>query len=1285
MIHTTLTRFCSGNMLSAICRSAGWACDPHLHLSPPSTPTPPTSIALLLPPSLPTPFPPRCPAVFPPSPRAQLAGTAAAPPEVAWVRGLDAHAAPLKEFSVTFSEALRNLPLGVRLWSHNQREKSQGRVPVIDPFSRETQPSACHGVPLGGIGACSIGRGFQGEFNRWQFAAGQCEDAPVEADQFSVFITRQAESPADQPLKFSSVLYPGVPKGVRRKASGSGIDAWGWNMDGSRSTYYALFPRAWTVYQEPDPEMTISCRQVSPFIPNNYQESSLPSSVFAFTVANTGTTAAEVTLVFSLANSIGGDSAATGGHLNTAFEMDRGIKGVKLQHRSSKVGGPVTLAIAARGGSGATNTAPPSATSATMSSPIAADSANGIADPACRAADSTNGIADSGTDEVRVSVCPHFVLSGPCKGLSAADMWQHLEKTGTFPPHHESALASHPSFPGTAIGAAVAASVSVAPGATRHVDFTLCWDVPVARFNPDSHYLRRYTRFYGHHGMAAHLLARDALLGYSNWETAIDAWQQPILQDDSLPEWYGMHVAAPLPVHAPHDMHGGPRLEEREQHEWLNPQDPSHSLARSVLLSPLPSVKDEQGKAVEPAPLPPSLPKNLLPLDSPALPASTLPRASSAPITPARLLSSTSTLFSNMAIGLFPASPMPLPTRKPAAGVASGGGLSASSSLTPPVFGPSLSSILSLSPQVNPQVGQRDLRSGLSLNEADFAAQSPLVDFQAGKRDLRSGSSLNDAGLAVGFMGSIGSIGRISERQEEEEDAEREGGGEGRTNYGVGSMVLDSTRSDVGGATAGGGERGSSGAQGAEAVFEALQEGASTRSSSNNADTPQSASRSSDTTSASAPSPFSLSSTPPQPRTSLTPPPRPSLSLASTQQPSSHLPPPLTPHEKALDLPAPMAGRLAGGPLGPHEHYSWRLYDVHFYASFALLALFPLLELSLQRDFAVSTLLQQRRMTRFLADGASGVNKTRGSVPHDLGCHDPWVFPNAYNIHDTAQWKDLNCKFVLQVCRDYRATGNVRFCRAVWAAVVAAMDAVERFDRDDDGLIENDGFPDQTYDNWPVHGVSAYCGGLWLAALQAGAAMADAVGEAKYAQYWRRQCERGREAFVAKLWNGRYFNYDSGSSSNSNSIHADQLAGQWYLWSCGLPPLFDSAMACKALQMIFEYNVMRLEGGSMGAVNGMRPNGQVDDTCLQSREVWTGVTYGLAATMIYEGMHSQAFRTAQGIHQAGWDELGYWFQTPEGWDTDGRFRSLAYMRPLAIWAMHSALNRGKITSSQKRA
>jgi uncharacterized protein (DUF608 family) len=36
---------------------------------------------------------------------------------------------------------------------------------------------------------------------------------------------------------------------------------------------------------EPDPELKISCRQISPFIPHNYEESSLPTSVFVYTVS----------------------------------------------------------------------------------------------------------------------------------------------------------------------------------------------------------------------------------------------------------------------------------------------------------------------------------------------------------------------------------------------------------------------------------------------------------------------------------------------------------------------------------------------------------------------------------------------------------------------------------------------------------------------------------------------------------------------------------------------------------------------------------------------------------------------------------------------------------------------------------------------------------------------------------------------------------------------------------------------------------------------------------------
>lgn len=323
------------------------------------------------------------------------------------------------------------------------------------------------------------------------------------------------------------------------------------------------------------------------------------------------------------------------------------------------------------------------------------------------------------------------------------------------------------------------------------------------------------------------------------------------------------------------------------------------------------------------------------------------------------------------------------------------------------------------------------------------------------------------------------------------------------------------------------------------------------------------------------------------------------------------------------------------------EYIMWCTYDVHFYASFALLELFPKIELNIQRDFAKAVLCEDGRKVRFLAEGNWGIRKVRGAVPHDLGTHDPWHEMNAYNIHDTSKWKDLNPKFVLQVYRDFAATGDMSFGVDVWPAVRTAMEYMDQFDRDNDGLIENDGFPDQTYDTWTVHGVSAYCGCLWLAALQAAAAMAIQLGDRDFAETCKRKFLKAKPAFEEKLWNGSYFNYDSGSSGNSKSIQADQLAGQWYTASSGLPSLFDDFKIKSSLRKVYDFNVMKVKGGRTGAVNGMHPNGKVDETCMQSREIWTGVTYGVASTMILAGMEEEAFTTAEGIFLAGWSEEGY--------------------------------------------
>lgn len=45
---------------------------------------------------------------------------------------------------------------------------------------------------------------------------------------------------------------------------------------------------------------------------------------------------------------------------------------------------------------------------------------------------------------------------------------------------------------------------------------------------------------------------------------------------------------------------------------------------------------------------------------------------------------------------------------------------------------------------------------------------------------------------------------------------------------------------------------------------------------------------------------------------------------------------------------------------------------------------------------------------------------------------------------------------------------------------------------------------------------------------------------------------------------------------------------------------------------------MKYADGKRGAVNGMRPDGSIDITSIQSEEMWIGVTNALASLMIFE-------------------------------------------------------------------
>ena len=123
--------------------------------------------------------------------------------------------------------------------------------------------------------------------------------------------------------------------------------------------------------------------------------------------------------------------------------------------------------------------------------------------------------------------------------------------------------------------------------------------------------------------------------------------------------------------------------------------------------------------------------------------------------------------------------------------------------------------------------------------------------------------------------------------------------------------------------------------------------------------------------------------------------------------------------------------------LEGHEYLMYNTYDVHFYASFALLQLWPKLQLSLQYDFAETIQKEKSERTKFLFNGKHGIQKNRNCVPHDIGEPEdiPWENLNAYILHDTRDWKDLNLKFILTVYRDYYHTKDDEYLKYMWPLI----------------------------------------------------------------------------------------------------------------------------------------------------------------------------------------------------------------------------------------------------------
>ena len=366
--------------------------------------------------------------------------------------------------------------------------------------------------------------------------------------------------------------------------------------------------------------------------------------------------------------------------------------------------------------------------------------------------------------------------------------------------------------------------------------------------------------------------------------------------------------------------------------------------------------------------------------------------------------------------------------------------------------------------------------------------------------------------------------------------------------------------------------------------------------------------------------------------------------------------------------------------------YRWyESLDVRLYGSFGLLMLFPELEKSVIRAFA-RAIPQSDDRTRIIgyyltikSESPNAVRKIAGATPHDLGAPNEWVWEktNYTSYQDCNLWKDLGCDFVLQVYRDFLFTGanDIQFLADCWDAIVQTLDYVKTFDLDGDSIPENSGAPDQTFDDWRLQGVSAYCGGLWLAALEAAIAISQILTNHRGTENTETQrfiyeswLNQSKPIYQEKLWNGEYYRLDS--ESGSDVVMADQLCGQFYARLLSLPDIVPSDRALSALTKVYDACFLKFQNGKFGAANGVLPNGLPENpNSTHPLEVWTGINFGLAAFLVQMDMKTEAMRLTEAVVKQIYDN-GLQFRTPEAITANGTFRASTYLRAMAIWGIY---------------
>lgn len=124
------------------------------------------------------------------------------------------------------------------------------------------------------------------------------------------------------------------------------MSAWESLLDADKCLYTGLYPRAWSEIDLSEYGVKLCCRQISPVIPHEYKDTSLPCAAFIWCIENVCDEERKVSITFTFKNGTGTKKQDADGEPTTTTFSEDNIKGANI--KQTIVGMNCTYSIACK-------------------------------------------------------------------------------------------------------------------------------------------------------------------------------------------------------------------------------------------------------------------------------------------------------------------------------------------------------------------------------------------------------------------------------------------------------------------------------------------------------------------------------------------------------------------------------------------------------------------------------------------------------------------------------------------------------------------------------------------------------------------------------------------------------------------------------------------------------------------------------------------------------------------------------------------------------------------------